>query len=1787
MRTQSRKILKALTTMLVALPLTIAIAVVAYGAPAIDRALETITGLAGHEYRIGTDGEWQPALGSTLDVSGLIPAAGGTTRVVYVSDDGGSTTTPFNLYPRASAPAPRALNPSDATINTTTAHQVRFGHWTWTNADANMCVEYLLGRPIYVRVAASGILSASLETRQVLPSRPAAPTGVSHEFDTDRIIGVSPQMEFRQLDAGEDQIVDWANVTSTFLTRAQFDSHATLDTVYVEIRIRAVGLIPASQSVTIQVPPSPAPAPSVSDANINFANETLGNVDNTMQFRRAGYTGAWTAVTGTTIPLNQLMGHTVHVRYAADGSTLASGYAAVVIPARPATPTAPGRDFAAATEVFTGTLTGLEFAENVPTATFFPLVAGDLAVLVGDANVFRIYVRNPSSAAAFASNTVAIPIPNRPATPNVQYNPAADAILGVTSLMEWSTNGIAWTAVEGNSITRTNLGAWTGGDLYVRIAHTATTPRSANAVVADVPGAGEAAPTGVINFEDETITGVAATMEWRVGTGPWSIAARGTAVVGTSFNIPANAFGNTIQIRHAGNGVIPGAIQDLPIPIRGTAPNAPGRDFDAEEFTGTLTGLEFAINAQTAAFNPLTPGALETLTNDAAATHIFVRAAATTAAFATDAVRVDTPNRPTTPTLAWNTATDVITITGAGAMEVRAGATGTWTAVTGTTIDRGLLNTSAGAPFGAGTVYVRVAHTATAPRSVNATQIVTAPPAAPTFNIDFALETLTLTHADAARGFQIRPAGGDWMPFASGATIATNIGTTIEVRLAAGGTYPPSQPVSIVLPARPAVMGASFDWQAETVVLGNANQIMHTMPITVGGDPVVVWTAQAANINAAADTIVSTAFTVQLRVGYTVAEFASLPVNINVPARAASPTNVAYNGAQDRITGVTTAMQFRVGAGTTAPTGAWLPVSRTFITRTAEQFDIVGGVDYHSALGITGAGSVDVRIAPTAARRASNVVNVTFPGGERPLPTGITFDLANERLVIPASGTNVTGFAQLQVRAINPAANPPVAANTGWRAVTADLCIASLIPAATATAPVQIQVRFINTADTWESGPANVGALVHPRAAVPAANSLSGFRGMYNSSVVENYLVQTANFTGTLQWRIPGAVQADGTTPHANASWTNASATINVGDFLGAARGDLEIRIAASADRSQSLPRTITMPARPSAPRLVHNLAQDTVTGVTTAMEWTTGTPTGFAAVTAAPLTRADFGDAATTVYARLLATTSAPTGLYGSVEVTIRNTTAPTGQFIDFGREVLLGWDSALEFATRPFVAGGTGAHVPSTVAPRFNRPTAAQLTDNGDALVLTSFIPAFNLTHERDNNPRPTELFVRTAATATAPAGDWEVFILNPRPRTPATSTAIPANMADHTVRFYGFTSNVLVNSTHGFEFRAGTAAATPWTPGFGNGFEVAPNLTANQTYQVRFAPTTTTFASLPFNVTVPRLPATPTVGATAIRFDLVTDGILGVSTAREFSVVGPNGPWLPVTATRINRASTDAAPGFGNAPTVWVRTAATLTAPASGAAELVGIHAAVPAPTSISIDWNLEVLTGVTTAHQISVNGGSTWLNVAAADIRDGGLNITGRIPTATAAAPAQILVRVAATGTTPPSAPTTAFVLPQRPATPAAADHRFNTVDRFIPMAPGMQVRDGAATAWGNPTANHFHLPAVGPARGIDVRVAPIDGVTFGSLHRTINVPAIANVGIGPAMLPLQQEAMLVLPQMPAMPDANAPELPALPEVPAMPEMPEAPETEAEAVEPEDAPKVDDEDSSQTPEYPEAA
>ncbi len=1044
-----------------------------------------------------------------------------------------------------------------------------------------------------------------------------------------------------------------------------------------------------------------------------------------------------------------------------------------------------------------------------------------------------------------------------------------------------------------------------------------------------------------IDYAAEVIryNGTAQGIEYKTNT-----ATRWTALSATTKTIDAKPYmGGTLQVRaKATSTTLASDIIEIVVPARPTAPAASTVRFDGTAGeSGRIVGLRgVGVADAMEVLSPTATGGRYTaigggmttfnVTPSTKALPYKVRIAATPAgsyvggygSFASTDLIVTVPAMAAKPNVTYNASSD--TITGvAASMEIYNDWSKGWEAIGGTSMPR--VGTVSFGNYvytkdGKKVVTIRTKATATTPYSQSIDVAISdVTPDVPVVSIDYGNEALIgwvsgMEYALVAKDAAAPTTYGKTLSITNGkASLSGVISATTDqdlyVRYKAattGTTRAASAPAKLTLPKRPAAPTATgtgavkFNGMTEKIESAAAG-----LEARAGTDAYVAFSDGAFDVSKGVtkwDGSKAVTFNVRVKaIAGTPASgtpgqedyvpavphtFASNALSVSVPARPAAPSAV-YAPTADSITGLnTTTARYKIGQN-----GVETIPDATSIPRSKLGNDAV---------------TVYVWTHYTATTPRSVIKEIRVPAVGSEIPSGLTIDWSKEIL----SGT--TTLMEYQ-KTNKPADGVPVWPTT-WTACTADLPLASLIPASTATGDVVIRVRYkaVTTGDGKPASSACDPITLPKRPTAPTSANVKYVgddgQGTRDAIIGVNNTHQYKLSTAT-EWTVVGdGVAKIGVTPNES---TTASQTYN-------------IRVAPKDGQSfASTTLNVTVPARAAASTTIqYAVASDAVTGVSTAMEW--ATTSDFAAPKAITGTRIlrtgtaeypGFGNNAT-IYVRTKATATAPYSKYTTVTGFAGAVDAPTGLTVDYAAEKLMNTTTAMEYQK------ATGLDASNN--PTWSTTWTACTAD----LPLASLIPAYGTT------AKSAYIRVRLkAANGNPPSAPTAPIELKPRPATPVATD----------VKFVGSDGTnteciVAANSSIQYEARISTTSTTDAWQAFGAGgvFDVTKAVTAwdgtiVRRYSVRVAANTDnkTFSSAIFSVTAPARGTAPSVTYNA------TTGIVNTTESMEYSAsaTATAAEWRPCASNMTSGAFS----GSAN-DTYYFRTKATDTAPASVAKSVV---------------------------------------------------------------------------------------------------------------------------------------------------------------------------------------------------------------------------------------------------------
>jgi len=974
----------------------------------------------------------------------------------------------------------------------------------------------------------------------------------------------------------------WKAITGTYITRSDFGVNATT----VIVRRIATAALPSSNITSIAAPGAATTSPS--GVTLDTRSESVTGVSNLMEYSTNGT--SWKSISSNPLLITSLIPAasaradiTLSIRIKAASGNPASLPTVITLPRRPSAPTAADVKYLGLTETISAT-SQMEY--RVGSTGGFTSVTGETGIPASaGASARSIQVRIMATDTAFASTARTVSAPARRAAPSAVYNGSTDRITGVTGFMEFCfENETTWTTVTGTSITRDEIGD-APAVVLVRTKATATLP-SSNIGRVIVPGAATASPEGItLDTYNETVTGVSSLMEYSTNGTRWTAISANPLSI-TSMIPAATASGDvTLSIRLKSVGGNPASLPaDIVLPRRPATPSAAAVRFDGlTEAILVTDDMEFRTDTG-GSYTRVAAGETQIPVSAGETAQSYqVRVRATDATFVPAQPRtVTVPARGAAPGAAYNGSTDSITGVSA-AMEYSLDDGEAWETIGATAIPRTVFGDAST------TVMVRTKATEAAPSS--GIKAVAVPNAATTYPTGITLDTRAEIVTGLSDFMEFSTNGTSWTAIAANtlsitSLIQTENDVTLRIRYKAETGEPASLPCIVTLPRRPATPAPSavkFDGLTETISLNDSMEyranatedftsVAHgatTIPLDVGAS------AQSYQVRAkATDTV-----------------FASGILAVAVPARAAAPVAL-YDGLVDKITGVSSAMEYSLNDGT-----AWASASETSIPR-----NVFGGV----------AATVLIRIKATATAPSSYIRSVNVPGKDETFPTGVALD--------PRSET-VTGVSNLMEYSTN---------GTSWTTVAANpLDISSMIPVATASDGVMLSIRFRAAGGKPASFAVSIN--IPRRPAAPTATAVK-FDGLSETIAANSQMEFRAGTSGSFS-AVP-------------------SGDTKVPVIVGTASQSYQVRYKATDTSFVSATLAVTVPARAAAPNAVFNSTQNAITGVSGTMEYSLNNGATWVSASGTTIPRSVFGSAETTVMVRVKATTAAPSSAIKNVEV-------------------------------------------------------------------------------------------------------------------------------------------------------------------------------------------------------------------------------------------------------------------------------------------------------------------------------------------------------------------------------------------------------------------------------------------------------------------------------------------------------------------------------------------------------
>lgn len=337
---------------------------------------------------------------------------------------------------------------------------------------------------VNVRYMEKGTAPASLEKSITIYPRGAAPTGVIYNAAAISLNGYTSAMQYKL-----DTDTGWKALSGkTF----KLEPYAKTDRD-VKLLVRCAATTTASASLPVEFTiPQLQSGPT---GTLDYINETITGLENG-DYQYSTADNIWTTVTVSDgrWDVSALLGssnRTLFLRKAATASDPITAKTTLVLPARPKAPTTPvfvyNDEKHPGKVVLNGVTADMQY--KTATDTTWTDVASDAAVVFDiPAASTSYYVRTKSTSETWASANKSLKLASKAAAPTCSYKAATETISGLSSTMEISFDGSAYTAIAAGTTTYcltemiNNIQANGTLEIKVRRIATATAPASQDKV---------------------------------------------------------------------------------------------------------------------------------------------------------------------------------------------------------------------------------------------------------------------------------------------------------------------------------------------------------------------------------------------------------------------------------------------------------------------------------------------------------------------------------------------------------------------------------------------------------------------------------------------------------------------------------------------------------------------------------------------------------------------------------------------------------------------------------------------------------------------------------------------------------------------------------------------------------------------------------------------------------------------------------------------------------------------------------------------------------------------------------------------------------------------------------------------------------------------------------------------------------------------------------------------------------------------------------------------------------
>ncbi|MDG0814533.1 DUF4073 domain-containing protein [Cohnella rhizosphaerae] len=543
----------------------------------------TITGVTGElEYKKGAAGSWTPITGTT--VTGLAPdtcyVRTTATATTFASEATSVTVGAFTATPETTPNAAISYSDEMLTGLTPGATYLIGGVSKTADGSGKLAIEAdWLGTSLSIVKVGDGSTTNSAPQTLVVPSRPAAPTGVGKTDATSAgndgtITGVTGELEYKKGAAGS-----WTPITGTTVTGL------APDTYYV--RTTATATTFASEATSVTVGAFTATPETTPNATISFSDEMLTGLAPGADYLIGGVSKTADGSGKLTIEAGWI-GTSISIVKVGDGSTTNSAPQTLVVPSRPAAPTGVGKTDATSAGndgTITGVTGGLEYKKGAA-GSWTPITGTTVTGLAPD----TYYVRTAATATTFASEATSVTVGAFTATPettpNATISYSDEMLTGLAPGADYLIGGVSKTS-DGSGKLAIEAG-WIGTSLsIVKVGDGSTTTDSA-AQSLSIPSR-PVAPAVTADDAANIVAGLAIGMEYAVDGGSF-VKYDGT-------NAPDLSGVHTVQVRTSATATaLAGSAATLNFTLN--APAAP--NVSANDTTDTIIGadatMEYAID---------------------------------------------------------------------------------------------------------------------------------------------------------------------------------------------------------------------------------------------------------------------------------------------------------------------------------------------------------------------------------------------------------------------------------------------------------------------------------------------------------------------------------------------------------------------------------------------------------------------------------------------------------------------------------------------------------------------------------------------------------------------------------------------------------------------------------------------------------------------------------------------------------------------------------------------------------------------------------------------------------------------------------------------------------------------------------------------------------------------------------------------------------------------------------------------------------------------------------------